>query len=790
MTEPSARWLGACSTIGRGRRGGAGRCARASALTFVARAGRCRAAGWSCRSSIQQAIDHGFAATATCGSASSSRCSRRSPLVVDRRRRACASARPSSGSAAAASRRCTTCGCGCSSTSTGSASPTTTRSARGALVARVTSDIETLAQFFQWGGLAWLLDGTLMVIVAGVMLAYNWMLALVAFAVAAPLAFVLRSRAAPPRRGLRQGPRAQRRDARRGHRGRHRAPRRCVPTAPAGTTPAHQARPASERVDAFIRAGTIGAFLFPSGEVFGVLTVAAVVGVGVARGPDRRADRRRAGRLHLPHLPLPRADRRVHRGARPDPDRRRRAAPGARRARHPDRPAAEPTHPLPLPAGPLGDRHRRRHVLLPQPRRRRRGRRAGAARRHVPHPCRPAGRGRRRHRVRARPRSAGSSPASPIRPSAQVRLGGVPLHRRRQRRAAPAARRRAAGAVPVRRHDRRQPRLRPARRCRYADIEQAVDRPRPRRLGGRRCPTGCDTEVGERGAQLSAGERQLVALLRAWLADPDVLVLDEATSSVDALTEVRIARALDQLAEGRTTIAIAHRLSTAARADRVLVLEHGRLVEDGHHAELVDGDGVPTPRLYDRVDRGDLELTRRAPAVHPVSRAGWMPNGARAVDGGHRAGDVARGGQPLGRRPRRRRRRLAMAFAYVYLARRHLFDDLFVTNVDFLRRGIDERVANAILVKVDQIGTLTETLGTPSSSRTEAGIGRSSPTARARRRTRRSPTSPSRQRRADQDRRAHAVRPRREVQPAAPDRGGARRRGRVPRVGGVPARRA
>ena len=100
------------------------------------------------------------------------------------------------------------------------------------------------------------------------------------------------------------------------------------------------------------------------------------------------------------------------------------------------------------------------------------------------------------------------------------------------------------------------------------------------------------TRVGERGEQLSAGERQLVALLRAGVADPDVLVLDEATSSVDALTEVRISRALTHLAEGRTTIAIAHRLSTAARADRVLVLDDGRLVEDGHHDDLVGAGGV------------------------------------------------------------------------------------------------------------------------------------------------------------------------------------------------------
>ena len=111
-------------------------------------------------------------------------------------------------------------------------------------------------------------------------------------------------------------------------------------------------------------------------------------------------------------------------------------------------------------------------------------------------------------------------------------------------------------------------------------------------------PDGLDTEVGQRGSALSAGERQLVALVRASLVDPDVLVLDEATSSVDALTEVRLTRALDKLAAGRTTISIAHRLSTAARADRVLVLEHGRLVQDGPHAELVAAPG-PYARMYE-----------------------------------------------------------------------------------------------------------------------------------------------------------------------------------------------
>ena len=104
-------------------------------------------------------------------------------------------------------------------------------------------------------------------------------------------------------------------------------------------------------------------------------------------------------------------------------------------------------------------------------------------------------------------------------------------------------------------------------------------------------PEGLETPVGQRGESLSAGERQLVALARAYLADPDIIVLDEATSAVDPAADVRLQQAIDGLARGRTTITIAHRLSTAERADRIMVLDHGDLAEHGTHAELVALEG-------------------------------------------------------------------------------------------------------------------------------------------------------------------------------------------------------
>jgi ATP-binding cassette subfamily B protein len=127
-----------------------------------------------------------------------------------------------------------------------------------------------------------------------------------------------------------------------------------------------------------------------------------------------------------------------------------------------------------------------------------------------------------------------------------------------------------------------------------------------------RLPHGYDSLVGERGQALSGGERQRISIARALLIDPPILILDEATSSVDTTTENEIQKALDNLVRGRTTISIAHRLSTLREADRLVVMDRGRIVEIGRHEELLARDGA-----YARLHRAQLQ------GQSPVDPPGW-----------------------------------------------------------------------------------------------------------------------------------------------------------------------
>lgn len=463
---------------------------------------------------------------------------------------------------------------------------------RGGLVARVTSDIETLAQFFQWGGLAWMIDGTLMLVVASVMLAYDWVLALVAFAVALPLAFVLR---AVQSRLLVAYDRA--RDANGTMLGAVAEVVSGTPTIRAYGAGEDMAAEVDEAVavktSAQIRAALIGAFLFPSGEVFSVFTISAVLGVGIWRGPESGLT---AGAL-IGFIFLTYRFLEPIAGITEVLDQTQTAVAGLRRVLSVlDMPVGppDPVDPIPLPAGTLRIdvrdvtfAYRSRNSIEPD----------AAVLKHVDVTI-PAG------QQVALVGATGSGKTTLARLIArfadptigEIELGGVPLTL--VSRDDLRSRLVVVSQEPFLFDDTIEANIAfAAHGASASEVDQVVDD-----LGVRdwidTMPDRLSTRVGERGDQLSAGERQLVALLRAGLADPDILILDEATSSVDALTEVRIARALERLAASRTTIAIAHRLSTAARADRVLVLDHGRLVEDGHHDELLESDG-PYRTLYD-----------------------------------------------------------------------------------------------------------------------------------------------------------------------------------------------
>lgn len=137
-------------------------------------------------------------------------------------------------------------------------------------------------------------------------------------------------------------------------------------------------------------------------------------------------------------------------------------------------------------------------------------------------------------------------------------------------------------------------------------------------------PEGWNTVVGERGARLSGGQRQRLAIARALVRDPRILLLDEATSALDPESEVLVRDALERLMRGRTTLIVAHRLSTVRRADRIVVLEHGRIVEQGSHAELIELDARYV-QLY-RAQNGQPPAITGALTLPPDVRAGMKEN--------------------------------------------------------------------------------------------------------------------------------------------------------------------
>ncbi len=457
---------------------------------------------------------------------------------------------------------------------------------RGALVSRVTSDIETLTMFFSWGGLSLLLDGSQMIAVASVMLAYDWRLALVAFSVSAPLVLVLR---------LVQAKLVSAHNTSR-ERNAQLLGVFSEMVSGAETLRAYGAvdhvvdsvaKDVRRRGDSNIRAGVIGAFLFPSGEVFAVFTVMAVVGAGLLIGP---AGGLTAGAL-VGFVFL------TYRFLEPIAefteviDQVQSAVASLRRVLGVlDTPIgpAQPSSPTLLPKGALsidfvdvsfayGSRLDDVDDDTPV---------LNSINLHV-----PGG----QHIALVGPSGSGKTTlarliarlADPT--LGNVLLGGVGLTRVEN-----ADLRRRLIVVP------QEPFLFAdtiAYNLRFAspDATDAVLRDAFSDLELEdwleTLPNGIDTHVGQRGGSLSAGERQLVALVRAAVVRPDVLILDEATSSVDASTEVRISRALRKLALGRTTVSIAHRLSTAARAERVILLENGRIVEDGSHDQLIAKNG-------------------------------------------------------------------------------------------------------------------------------------------------------------------------------------------------------
>ena len=466
-----------------------------------------------------------------------------------------------------------------------------TEEQRGALVSRVTSDVETLGQFFRWGGLAWIINSALVLAALVAKAVYDWRLTLVAVAAVLPLVVVLRimqrrvvvawdavrTRVGESLAAVSES--IQGAAVIRAYGVQAQAQRRVM-------------RSVEARRRAEVRAGTIGAFFFPSGELFGVLATAAVLLVGMAIGP--------AGGLTAGTLvafaflvtiflePVAEFTEVL--------DMTQQAVAGWKKVLDVLDTPVEVEDPRPGRSLPRAVNRRALDIELD---------RVWFAYHGGPpvlvevSTAIPAG-----TRV-ALVGTTGSGKttlakllirlADPT--QGAIRVAGVDL-----REVSLASLRSSlvmvpqdgflfdtsvAGNVRMGRPDADDREVRAAFEA--LALGAWVDG----------LPRGIHTRVGERGDHLSVGERQLVALARGYLADPGCLILDEATSAVDPATEVALRNAITRLTEGRTALTIAHRLATAEHADVILVLERGRLVQQGTHVQLLaDADGAYA-RLHD-----------------------------------------------------------------------------------------------------------------------------------------------------------------------------------------------
>ncbi|HEX4978471.1 MAG TPA: ABC transporter ATP-binding protein [Acidimicrobiales bacterium] len=461
---------------------------------------------------------------------------------------------------------------------------------RGALVARVTNDVEQLSQFLSWGAMSWLVNVAILLTVAVLMVVYDWRLAVVAFVVVAPMVAVLRF--------------VQERMALRYAQVRERmavlltAVSEAVMGAPVirayraeEPTRRRTARAVDEYAGAQLWAGRMSAVLFPTGELFSVFTVAAVLLAGLWLGPARGLT---AGELvafvFLVNLFLQPV------AAFTDVvDQTQTAVAGWRRvldllATPVDLPDPDPG--VDVPDGPPVIEIERVSFAYA-------GTRMGALVLDEVSARIEAG---SRVALVGATGSGKTTLAKLIARLADPVSGRILVHGVDLRDVRPASLRRTLVMVP------QEGFLFDGTIAENVAYGRPGAPPRELRAAFEELglaewldalPRDIETPVGERGESLSVGERQLVSLARAYVARPSCLILDEATSAVDPATEVRLSRAVESLAAGRTTVAIAHRLSTAERADLVLVLEHGRLVEAGHHDELVDAGGAYA-RLHER----------------------------------------------------------------------------------------------------------------------------------------------------------------------------------------------